>query len=161
MKLTNEKVFEIVYLLKQSYPDLTKYDKRFNFAVSRNLANLSPIASELVKARETGIPKFIEFEQKKSDIIRNHQMKDEKDNLIFKSDEERDITQSEVNALAEEYKDAIDERQKEIDIYNEIISEPVDVEIVKCSFNAVPDDFNFAVLRDMIKESDEEIAELL
>lgn len=160
--MTNERVFEIVYLLKQNYPNLSKFDKRFNFAVSRTLVNLQPIANELIIARDTNLPNFIEFEQKKADIIRNHQIKDtNSDNLIFKSDEERNITQSEVNALAEEYKDAIHERQKEIDIYNEIISENVDVDIIQCSFNAVPEDFDFSILRDLIKETDEQIAELL
>lgn len=151
-----------MYLLKQNYPNLSKFDKRFNFAVSRTLVNLQPIANELIIARDTNLPNFIEFEQKKADIIRNHQIKDtNSDNLIFKSDEERNITQSEVNALAEEYKDAIHERQKGIDIYNEIISENVDVDIIQCSFNAVPEDFDFSILRDLIKETDEQIAELL
>jgi len=154
-KLTNEQVFGIVYLLKTNYPDLTKYDKRFNFAVSRTLSNIQPIASDLIKARETGIERFKEFEKNKSDIINKYD-KDENGKIV---DEKN--CQIEVDALAKEYKDALDERQKEIDIYNEILEQEVEVDIIQCKFEALPDNFDFNVLRTLCKESDEEIEAML
>ena len=166
--LTNENVFNIVYVLKTDYPDLSKYDKRFNFAVSRNILNLQPIAAELLKAREPGIERFKDFEQKKEDIIRKYAILDERGNPIilndviqFSSEEEKEKGQLEVNNLIEEYRDALNERQKEIDIYNEILRQDVEVDIVQCSFNALPDNFNFDVLRCLVKETDEEIEGLL
>jgi len=154
-KLTNEQVFGIAYLLKTNYPDLTKYDKRFNFAVSRTLSNIQPIASDILKARETGIERFKEFDKNKSEIINKYE-KDENGKII-----DSKHCQSEVDNLVIEYKDAIEERQKEIDLYNEILQQEVEVDIIQCKFEALPDDFDFNILRVLVKESDEEIEVLL
>jgi len=155
-RLTNEQVFNIVYLLKTKYPDLEKFDKRFNFAVTRTLACLQPIAADILRARESGIPKFKDFEQKKQEIIKKYYI-DEK----FESDEEKQKCQEEVNQLAKEYTDVLEERSKEIQIYNEILSQEVEVDVVQCKFEALPNDFNFDVLRILVKETDEEIEAML
>lgn len=156
-RLTNEKIFNFVYLLKSKYPDLTKLDKRFNFAVSRTLANIQPIAVDILNARESGIPKFKEFEQKKKDIINEYSTSGN-----FKSDEDKQKCQEVVNNLAIEYKEVLEERQKEIQIYNEILEQEVEVDIVQCKFEAIPKEgFDFNVLRPLIKESDEEIEAML
>jgi len=155
-KLTNEQVFNIAYALKKNYPDLAKYDKRFNFAVTRTLACLQPIAADLLKARESGIPKFKEFEQKKMEIINSHST-----NGNFSSDEEKQKCQEEVSKLAEDYKEALEERTKEINIYNEILGQEVDVDVVQCKWEALPNDFDFEILRILVKESDEEIEAMI
>ena len=62
MKLTNQMVFNIAYFLISKYTDLSKYDKRFNFAVTRDIAILQPIAADLLKARESSIEKYKEYE---------------------------------------------------------------------------------------------------
>lgn len=156
MNLTNEQVFNIVYLLKSKYPDLTKYDKRFNFAVTRTLSCLQPIAAEILKARESGLPKFKEFEEKKQKVLNIYFINGE-----FKSEEEKIKCQEEVNQLVIEYKEALDERSKEIEIYNEILGQEVEVDVVQCKWEALPQDFNFDVLRIFCKESDEEIELML
>lgn len=153
-RLTNEKAFNIVYLLKTKYPDLEKFDKRFNFAVTRTLACLQPIAADILKARESGIPKYKEFEQKKQELINQYSVDGN-----FKSAEEKQKCQEEVNKLAEEYKDILEERNKEIQIYNEILTQEIEVDIVQCKFEALPNDFNFDAVRILVKETDEEIEE--
>jgi len=156
-RLTNEQVFNIVYLLKTKYPDLEKFDKRFNFAVTRTLACLQPIAADILKARESGIPKYKEFEQKKQEIINKYSTNGE-----FKSDEEKQKCQEEVNQLVlGEYKEALEERQKEIQIFNEILGQEVEVDVVQCKFEALPQDFNFDILRILCKESDDVIEAML
>lgn len=156
MNLTNEQVFNIVYTLKNKYPDLSKYDKRFNFAVSRTLANIQSIAVEILKAREPSNPKFKEFEQKKQEIIKQYSTNGE-----FKSDEEKQKCQEEVNQLAKENIEILDERNKEINIFNEILGQEVEVDILQCKFEALPSDFDFNILRVLVKESDEEIEAFL
>jgi uncharacterized protein YihD (DUF1040 family) len=79
----------------------------------------------------------------------------------FLSEEDRVRGQDLLKKLADEYKDAIDERQKEINIYNEILHEEVEVEIIPCKFEYIPNDFNIAVLRSLIKETDDELEDLL
>jgi len=156
-KLTNEMVFGYVYTLKKSYPDLgsDKYDKRFNFAASRTISNLQPIASDLLKARETSLEKYKEFEVIKNSIIISY------NDGNFESDVDRNKCQQEVNELVKEYEDVLKERQKEIEIYNEILETEVEVDIIKCKFEALPNDFNFEILRGMVKETDDEIEELI
>lgn len=162
VQLTNEKIFTIVYVLKTKYPDLEKFDKRFNFAITRTLANLQPIAAEIIKARDSVIPKFKEFEQKKQDIIKKYSNGVDQDgNPKFESDELRNICQNEVIQLVDEYKETLDERKKEVDIYNEILEEEVEVEVIQCRFEALPNDFDFKNLRILVKETDEEIEALL
>lgn len=156
INLTNEQVFNIVYVLKTKYEDLTKYDKRFNFAVTRTLSNLQPIASDLVKARESGVDKYKEFETKKQDLINKYSVDGN-----FKTDEDRNQCQLEVKTLAESYEEAIEERRKEVEIYNEILEQEVEVDIIQCRFEALPDDFDFDILRNLIKETDEEIEAML
>jgi hypothetical protein len=162
VNLTNEEIFKTVYLLKKNYPDLSKYDKRFNFAISRTLENLLPIASQILKARETGIDKYKEFERVKLSIVKKYAVVDE-EGLVqsFNSDEDKEKAQSELDSLIENYKDVIEERQKEIQIYNEILSEEVEVDIIPCSFVALPNDFNFQALRILVKETDEQIEAML
>ena len=155
-KLTNEQVFNIVYLLKSKYPDLEKYDKRFNFAVTRTLANIQPIAADILKARESGVKGYKEFEQKKITIIESYSVSG-----VYKTDEDKQKCQEDVNKLVEDYKDIIEERKKEIEIYNEILGQEVEVDIISCKFEALPNDFNFDILRPLIKESDSEIEAML
>lgn len=156
VSLTNEQVFNIVYVLKSKYPELEKHDKRFNFAVSRTLDNLQPIAADILKARESGLPKYIEFESKKQQIINQYS-----NNGEFKSDEEKEQCQNEVNGLAVAYNEVLEERSKEIQIYNEILGQEVEVDIIPCKFEALPKEFNFQVLRVLVKETDEEIEAML
>lgn len=158
MKLTNEKVFEIAYFLKSKYNDLSKYDKRFNFAVTRNIAILQPIAADILKARESNVEKFKEFESKKLEIIKKYS---NDEGITFVSEEEKKKCQDEIIVLSKDYTEAFEERQKEIKIFNEILSQEVELDIVQCSFNAVPEDFNFNICRVMIKETDSEIEAML
>ena len=155
-KMTNEKVFAIVYLVKTKYPELDKFDKRFNFAVTRTLASLQPIAADILKARESGLPKFNEFEKKRVDTINKYS-----DNGNFKSEEEKQFCQEEVNKLVIEYADTLNEREKEVKIYNEILQQEVEVDIVQCKWEALPNDFNFDVLRILCKETDDVIEAML
>lgn len=161
VNLTNQQIFEIVYYLKSNYSDLTKCDKRFNFAVSRNIANLQPIVAELIKARESEVEGYKEFENKKIDIIKKYASSINDNVPVFPSDEVKIVCQEEVDKLVEEYSEVIKEREREVEIYNEILEQEVEVDIIQCKFEAVPTNFNFGVLRVMIKESDEEIEALL
>jgi hypothetical protein len=155
--LKNENVFEIAYLLKTKYLETSRFDKRFNFAVGRTLSNLQPIVEELIKSRESSIPRFKEFEQKRMLILKKYQKEEGK----FESDEDKIKATEEVKNLVEEYKDALEARDKEAKAYNEILEQEIEVDIVQCKFEALPNDFDFNNLRIMLKETDEEIEALI
>lgn len=168
VKLTNEKIFNVVFLLKSKYPNLSEYDKRFNFAITRSLSTLRPIAVDIFQARNSGIVKYNEFEQRKANIIKMYAKLDINKNPIningdiqFNSEEAKEQAQIELNNLLEEYKDVLEERKKEIELYNEILQQEIEVDIVQCKFEAIPKDFDFDLLRFFIKESDEEIEALI
>jgi hypothetical protein len=159
---TNEKVLNYVLILKKQYADLLKYDKRFNFAVSRTISNLQPIAKEVFKLSETNVERFKEYEQKKEQLVKSIAMEVNDAGIPhFESVEDGERCKAEVAKLNEEYNDALVERQKEIDNFNEILNEEVEVDIVQCRFEALPYGFDFNTLRELVKETDEEIEELI
>jgi hypothetical protein len=169
--MTREELFVFWYVLKNEIDEGAKYDKRFDYARNRTLENITPEVSELMKARKSGIPKFDEFEVKRSALIDNYAMKDSSGKHVvndgvysFASEEiEKEATEKLIN-LGIEYKDAINEREKEIDIYNEIVKEEIEVDIVKTTFKSFPDSVSdqfTRILRPMIKETDEEIESII
>lgn len=169
--MSREKLFEIWYILKNEYFDNIKLDKRFDYARSRNLYNFNPEAEQIVKARKSEIKEFEVFETKRKSILDTYSLKDENDKpvlngdkCVFKSKEDEKKVTELLKNLAEEYKDVLSERQKEIDIYNELIQEEIEVDIVKTSFKYFPEQMNSEftfVLRPMMKETDEELENLL
>lgn len=179
VSLTNEQIFEIVYLLSNLYSDLnnqdplqsnlSKYDKRFRFAYSRNIDNLGPIANDLIKARESEIPEYKEFEKKKFEIVKMYALKDsngqpvsdDNENYMFPSVDDQNKAQEEMNKLVEDYSEAITGREKEAEIYNEILTQEIEVNVVQCSFESVPDNFPIKQLRVLIKETDDEIEAMI
>lgn len=169
--MTREQVFELWYVLKHCIPEGTKLDKRFDFARNRTIDNLTPEVTEIIKARESGIERYNEFESKRNELIDKYCLKDENGNFVnsgdkyvFNSLEDEKEAYNKLRDLADEYKDALNERQKEIDIYNEIVKEEIEVDIVKTTFKAIPDLVDEAftkVLRSMIKETDDEIEAMI
>jgi len=168
--MTRENLFEFWYVLKNEVGNV-KFDKRFDYARNRTLENITPEISEIIKARKSGVPKFDEFETKRNSIIETYAMKDSDGNYIvsngsysFVSEEINKEATDKLIELGIEYKDSIEERQKEIDIYNEIIKEEIEVDIVRTTFNAFPNEVGdrfMKILRPMIKETDEELEVLI
>ena len=169
--MSRQKLFELWYVLKNEYFDNIKLDKRFDYARSRNLYNLNPEAEQIIKSRKTEIKELETFENKRKQILDTYGCKDEKGEIIlknntcvFKSKEDEKKVSELLKNLSEEYKDVLSERQKEIDIYNELIQEEIEVDIVKTSFKYFPEQMNSEftfVLRPMMKETDEELENLL
>jgi hypothetical protein len=171
LRLTRERVFQIWYVLHNlKVPEGEKLDRRFDFARNRTMDNIGPEVAEIVKARQSGVSRYDEFVNKRNDILSQYANKDADGNPIVNgnqyaidSDKMNEASQK-IHDLVNDYKDALEERQKEIDIYNEIVGEEIEVDIVQCSFAALPNFVNeefTKVIRPMIKETDEEIENLL
>lgn len=169
-QLTREKLFNMWFVLRFEVTDEEKLDKRFVFARNRNLSNLASESEELIRARNSGIPAYNEFQEKKRAVVEKYCARNEGrpviDNgqYVFDDEQNRFKTDEEVAKLTEQYSEAIEQRRKEIDIYNELIRETVEVDVVQTSFEAFPPQLTGAfldVLRPMIRETDEEIEKLL
>ena len=65
--------------------------------------------------------------------------------------------------LIETYKEALDGRNREVQAYNEIVDEEIEIDICKCSFKNFPDinPSQFELLKPMIKETQEELEEMM
>lgn len=170
-KLTRERVFAIWYVLTNlKVPETEKIDKRFDYAKNRTIDNITPEVAEIIKARKSGVPLFDEYEAKRNEILAENAGKDETGNPIISNnkyvimDANKEDVNNQLQQLTETYKDALTERQKEIELYNELINEEIEVDIVQASFIALPNFVNeefTTVIRPMIKETDEEIEALL
>lgn len=169
--LTRNQIFEIWYLLKDKHFDSIKLDKRFDYVRNRNIELFSPEVNQIMKARQTNVKKFEEFEQKRKVLLESNSIKDESGNVILDSkgnykiiENNQQFVQQEYENLVIEYKDALEERQKEADLYNEIVNEEIEVEIAITTFKSFPDLVNSKmtkILKPMIKETDEEIEKMI
>jgi hypothetical protein len=171
LKLTRERIFAIWYVLSNlKLPENEKIDKRFDFAKNRTLENIAPEIAEIIKARKSGIPRFDEFTTKRNEILSNLAIKDSNGNpniinnqYNIDPDKKQEAAKA-IQSLTSLYQDAIDERQKEVNIYNELITEEIEADITQVSFIALPsivsDEFT-KVIRPMIKETDEQLEALL
>lgn len=161
-ELTRNQLFELWYVLKDEKFDNEKLDKRFDYIRSRNLELLSSEVNQLLKARDPSNIKFGEFEKKQEEIfVKYGELRDIK---RFIKDEYKDIAIIELTKLKEEYKDVIQERKEEIDIYNELLYEKIEFDIAMISFKYLPDIVSsgwMKALRPMIKETDEEINNII
>jgi hypothetical protein len=84
--------------------------------------------------------------------------------LIGRKDKSEEELRPLLDSLISEYGDALSERQKEIEIYNELLMEEIEIDICQTSFRYLPDSVNNSttkILRSMIKETDEEIEAII
>lgn len=160
--LTRQQVFELWYVLKDESLDKEKLDKRFDYVRSRNLEILSPEVNQILKAREPTNPKYLEYEKAQKEIFEKYG--EPQDTKYVIKDENKDIALVELENLKEEYKDVILERKVEVDAYNELIYEEIEVDVAIVSFKYFPSVVNAGVMRILkmiIKETPEELEELI
>jgi len=172
MSLSRQAIVEIFYVLNELLnEEKSKFNKGFTFAVTRTMDSIKPEVRAIIEARETGVDKYKEYEEKKMELVSKYASKDENGEPVsensqwtFPSPEVKTKAQEELNAIRGDYEEAIQERAKEIDLYNELAAEEVEIEICQTSFERLPDDllpYQFEALRPMIKETDEEIEALI
>jgi len=159
--LTRESIFEMFIILKRDFKDDVVYDNRFSFAMDRNLNNLIGETESLIKARKSSIPEFNEFESKRNDIIKKYVVPGT--NSSFSTQEDEKKCQDEIIELTKVYEKAIADRTEEVKLYNEILTEEIEVDIVQAPFKSFPqlNRVQMRALRPMFKETDEQIAEII
>jgi len=171
VELPREHIFQLWAVLRLGYQDAEKLDKRFVFARNRTIENLTPEVTEIINARRSGIPEYEQFQQERTQILEKYCARNddgtpvvENEQYAFSDDGVRSAAEAEVATLSDKYKETLEARTKEIDVYNQIISESVEVDITKVTFDAFPKEISsddLELLRVMAKETDEQIAEML
>ncbi|MEM4260968.1 MAG: hypothetical protein QXG00_07040, partial [Candidatus Woesearchaeota archaeon] len=137
----------------------------------RNIELLEPEVRNIMVARQTSVKEYTEYIQKREEVLKKDCKKDEKGNPIiennqytYENDEIKNNVSLELAKLIEQYKGAIEARNREVQAYNEIIEEQIEVEVCKCSYKYFPDNItpsHFEVLKPMIKETVEELEAML
>lgn len=120
----------------------------FGYAVNKNISIIKPEIEALQKVA-TPAKEFLEFDQKRIDIVKKYAKKDDKGDFIVKDNqydvgENRELVEQEVEALKEENRVVIDARDKQINEYNTLLEEEVKVDLYKVKLESVPKDITAA-----------------
>lgn len=115
---------------------------KFAYSVIKNKRKIE----EEIKLFEEVIrpePAFEEYELKRIALCEIHSEKDEEGKPIIIADKYKlvnvDLFNEELEKLKSNYEDVISERINQINEYNKILDEPMEVDIMKISFNDLPE----------------------
>jgi len=117
-------------------------NKKFSYALIKNIKN---VESDINKLNEIIKPTqdFLEFEKERISICRLHAIKDENDEPILNGDEfqieNMDKFSLDLEPLKIKYRDVLTERQKQIEKYNSLLDEDINIELVKIGPDDLPD----------------------
>lgn len=148
------------------------FDKRFVFAVYRNLEYFKP-EIEAIKNTQKESERFREFQEKIEQIGEEYSEKDENGNPkieikngveVYVITNRKEEANRKLQELQVQYKDVIEEQKKNLEVFNQLMEEEVEVEICKVSFNYFPEKYSIdkhKVLKFIIKETPEEIENML
>ena len=169
MKVTLKRgeLVELNMMLREMSSKASNCDKRFKFAVVRNLEYFEPEMKAIQETQKPN-PKFEEYQNKRMQIGEEFADKDEKGqpkkvmiegNQVYEITEKKDEANAKVVELVKEYSDVIEEQKSAIEEFNTLMEEEVETDICKISFEYLPEDANYAALKYIIKETPEEIEE--
>lgn len=129
---------------------------KFAFSV---LKNRKTIESQMESDREIfekiliATDEYKDFEAKRIELCVLHSEKDDNGEPVVENDQYKIIdTQKfgeELNTISEQFKDAIDGRQKQIEDYNSLMEDELTLEFKKVSFEDLPQDITEKQLRQL------------
>lgn len=129
---------------------------KFAFCVLKNRKKIEgqveedkPIFEEILKPSEG----FKEYEQKRIMLCESSSEKDEEGKAITEGDRykipDMDKFNVDLSELSNEYKEAIDDRKHQIDEYNSLMEEDIEVEFQVIGFNDLPEDITETQLKGL------------
>jgi hypothetical protein len=146
-KLKNYQILDLVDAIMQIGERKIKSNKKFSYAVILNDEIIQP---HLKAIQSVAVPSesYNEFETKRIEILNTYAKIDDIGNVVmdnnqgvvFKSEEDDAKARKEIDALANEYSDVLDERNKEITEYNELLSVEIEVDIATVLLDDIPDE---------------------
>ena len=171
MKLTlkRSELVELNIVLNEiSKNDKEVFDKRFIYGVHRNLEYFKP-EMESIKNTQKEPQRFQEFQEKVQQIGIESSDKNEQGNpkletkgsaQVFVITEKKEEAHRRLMELQKEYLDVIEDQKKNIEEFNQLMEEFIEIEICQISFKYFPDKYSIDkhnVLKLIIKETPEEI----
>ena len=146
MKIKNNREYFLTLNQKLSYLGALKGSK-FSFTISKNKEVIKPIIDKLNKLIKQS-DKFKEFDKKRVDINKKYAKLDEKGNpeLLNEQyqilDDKKEDFNKEIDALKEEYKDTVKEREdqkKELEVF---LKEEITLDFKTIPLSIIPEDIN-------------------
>jgi len=129
---------------------------KFAFAVLKNRRKIEYqleedklIFEEILKPSEG----FKEYEEKRIALCENSSEKDEEGNAITEGDRYKIIDMAKFNKdldkLTLEYKSAVEDRKVQINEYNSLMEEDIEIDFQKIGFNDLPEELSETQLRSL------------
>lgn len=154
-------------LLGESVRKSDKYDKRFKFAIHRNLEYFKDEIKAMAETQKES-PRFEEYQQKRNQVGMEYADKDENGNPVMQLvegtnvyvvSERKEEANGKIAELIKEYHDAIEEHKEAMNQFNELMEEEIEIDVCKISFEYLPEDADYNAFKWIIKETPEEIEE--
>ena len=155
MKLTRKEVVDMFVCLKEM-GDSQKSNKWFSYTKMVNedeLENKAKAIIEISKPKED----YLSYMNERTDIINKYAQRDDEGNVITLNDNVKigkdkvKECQEELNNLDTKYKDAIEERNKNLDEYYKILETEIEVNIETVPFDYVPENISVQDLKSLKK----------
>lgn len=129
---------------------------KFAFAVLKNRKRIETQIEgdkEIFEKILTPPDEFKDFETKRIELCVLHSDKDENGTPIIKDDQyvikDLNLFNVELDKISETYKDVIEERKKQVDEYNSLMEEDLELEFKKVSVDDLPDEISEKQLRNI------------
>lgn len=121
-----------------------KTNVKFSYAIAKNKIQMRPEVEALEEARKPS-EKFVEYEQKRIALAKELADRDETGKIKAENDrfiisEKMDQFNEKLEVLQKEYKDSIEEREKQIKEYNSILEEEIYIKLYKIKVEHLPDE---------------------
>jgi len=117
-------------------------NKKFSYALIKNIKSIeSEIKNlnEIIKPTEN----FLKFEQERLIVCQNHSIKDENSEPISNGDEYQIEDMNKFNIDLEplkiKYQDTLAKRQKQIEKYNSLLNQEIEIDLIKIGPDDLPD----------------------
>lgn len=135
------------------YEEASKLDNlkgvKFAYWISRNKAKIEPEINAVNKASIPS-PAYDAYDKERVELAKNHSKKDEKGNPVTKMIghrsnfviEDQKVFDSELKALQEKHKDAIEEREKQVKEVEDLLKEEITLELYRIPLNIIPEDIS-------------------
>lgn len=132
----------------RSYSD----NKKFSYALIKNIKLIEEeikIQNDLIKPSK----RFQDFEQERINICQSHAVRDENNKPILNGNEyqikDMEIFNSALIPIKEKYNDILIERQAQIEKYNIMLDENINIDLVKVGVDDLPDGITPNELEDI------------
>lgn len=111
---------------------------KFAYSIKRNIDLLLPEVEAIDKAKLSS-PEYMEYEQKRVDLVKNYAEKDDKGEPIIKDNEFQGVDFSNPDFVAK-YSELNKEYEKPLKEINDLLNEEVDVQLYKVNIKDVPNE---------------------